>query len=115
MSEEKFDQWGIVEVMGHQRLAGRVMEQAVGGTAFVRVDVPESEGRPAFTKLLGSGAIYAITLTTEETARLAAARLRMAAPMDEWDARELIESLPGPDSRQGGLDFDADYDKGYGD
>ncbi len=90
MSEEKFEQWGVVEIMGHQRVAGKVTEQAVGGTAFVRVDVPESDGRPAFTKLYGSGAIYAISITSEETARAIAARLQQA-PISVWDARDMVE------------------------
>lgn len=91
---EKFESWAIVEVMGHQRLAGKVSEQAVGGTAFVRVDVPAVAGCQAFTKLLGSGAIYAITITDEETARAAAGQIRQK-PMDEWSARRML-GLPEP-------------------
>jgi hypothetical protein len=91
MSEEKFDQWGIVEIMGHDRIAGRITEQAMGGCAFVRVDVPEIGGRPAYTKLFGSSAIFSISLTSEETARLAAAKFS-PAPMSSWDARALLES-----------------------
>lgn len=60
--------------MGHKKYAGRVTEQTIGGAAFLRVDVPELKGQsgatfPAFTKLLGASSIYAITPTTEETAR----------------------------------------------
>ena len=86
--EEKFNSWAIVEVMGHSRYAGFVTEQAIGGCSFVRVDVPEVaaslaasgdynlEGRPAFTKLLGNGSIFAITPCTESTAREAARQFR---------------------------------------
>lgn len=86
---EKFEQWAIVEVMGYQRLAGKVTEQAVGGTSFVRVDVPEVGCCQPFTKLLGSGAIYAITITDEETAKAAAGHL-LQRPMDEWSARRML-------------------------
>jgi hypothetical protein len=83
MEEQKFSSWAIVEVMGHSRFAGFVSEQAIGGCSFVRVDVPEvpavmngdrliEESRPAFTKLLGQGSIFAITPCTEATAREAA-------------------------------------------
>jgi hypothetical protein len=96
VSEEKFDQWGIVEIMGHDRIAGRVTEQAVGGCAFVRVDVPEIGGRPAYTKLFGSSAIFSISLTSEETARLAAAKFS-PAPMSSWDARALLEAKNSPE------------------
>jgi hypothetical protein len=76
MSEtsEKFDCWAVVEVMGHQRYAGRVTEQAIGGCAFVRVDVPAVEGRLPYTKLLGQGSIFAITPVSEAVARNVAAQ-----------------------------------------
>lgn len=91
---EKFEAWAIVEVMGHQRLAGKVSEQVIGGTAFVRVDVPEVRGSQPFTKLLGNGAIYAITIVDEETARASAGQL-CQAPMDAWSARRML-GLPEP-------------------
>lgn len=68
---EKFDSWAIVEVFGHQKFAGRVTEQAIGGASFVRVDVPEVDSSPAFTKLFGASAIYSITPVTEDLARKA--------------------------------------------
>lgn len=69
--QEKFDLWAIVEVFGHAKFAGRVTEQAIGGASFVRVDVPEVNSSPAFTKLFGASAIYSITPVTEELARKA--------------------------------------------
>jgi hypothetical protein len=84
-----FDQWGIVEIMGHNRIAGRIREQAIGGTAFVRVDVPQIDGQPAFTKLFGSSSIFSISLTSEETACAVATRLA-PGPISTWDAREAV-------------------------
>lgn len=63
---DKFEAHAIVELFGHNVIAGLVTDQTIGGETFVRVDVPEVEGRPAYTKLFGKGAIYAITPTTEE-------------------------------------------------
>jgi hypothetical protein len=75
MSEsEKFDTWAVVEVMGHNKYAGRVTEQAIGGCAFVRVDVPAIGERLPFTKLLGQGSIFCITPVSEEVARNVAAQ-----------------------------------------
>lgn len=71
---KKFDCWAVVEVMGHQRYAGRVSEQAIGGCAFVRVDVPAVEDRLAFTKLFGQGSIFCITPCSEAVARQQAAQ-----------------------------------------
>jgi hypothetical protein len=83
---EKFEGWGIVEVMGHKKFAGRIGEQIIAGAALVRVDVPETQqtgqvpgyggtvvrSTAPYTKLIGVGSIYCITPTDEETARRAA-------------------------------------------
>lgn len=83
-----FDQWCLVELFGHQRIAGRVTEQTVGGCAFVRVDVPAAGEQPEFTKLFGNGAIYAITPVTEEIARAAATSYRQV-PITPYEIPEL--------------------------
>ena len=90
MSEKGFDEWALVELMGHQRIAGRVTEAEIGGCKFVRVDVPESDGRQPLTKFLGPASIYAITPMTEETAREVAGRID-SSPISAWDARRLVE------------------------
>ena len=76
MSEgnEKFDQWAIVDVMGHQRYVGRVSEQVIAGAGFVRVDIPQTDKTQPWTKLIGTGSIYAITPVSEEIARAMANR-----------------------------------------
>ncbi|MEN6466077.1 MAG: acetyltransferase [Syntrophaceae bacterium] len=89
---EKFESWAIVELFGHQRIAGKISEQQIGGCSFLRVDVPASENSPAYTKLYGNGAIYGITITDEETARAAAKHLG-PQPMDEWSVRESYKLL----------------------
>ena len=40
-----FEQTCIVELMGHNMIAGKVTEQTIGGQGFVRVDVPVAVGR----------------------------------------------------------------------
>ena len=83
-----FDQWCLVELFGHQRIAGRVTEQTIGGCAFVRVDVPAVDEIPYYTKLYGNGAIYAMTPVTEEIAR-AAAKTYRAVPVSPYEIPEL--------------------------
>jgi hypothetical protein len=112
MSEQKFEQWAIVELFGHQRIAGRVTEQTIGGCAFVRVDVPvleatgEVAATQAFTKLFGQGAIYAISFVDEAAASMVARQLRVQ-PIDTWALRRALEDLPAiGNSRQGTLPVD---------
>jgi hypothetical protein len=74
MSEQvsKFEEWAVVELFGHQRIAGKVSEAVLGGCAFLRVDVPATTDRQPYTKYFGNGAIYGMTPCSEEVARLAA-------------------------------------------
>lgn len=83
-----FNEWCIVELFGHQRMAGLVSEQTIGGCAFVRVDVPEANGQAAFTRYLGQGSIYAMTPVGEDIARQAASSFR-PAPVQRYE-------LPSP-------------------
>lgn len=85
MSESQpFDAWGMLELFGHQKLAGRLTEQSIGGCHFIRIDVPEVESLPEYTRLFTQGAIYGVTITTEGVARKLAANLR-AAPIKAYD------------------------------
>lgn len=79
-----FDQWAILEIMGHNVFAGKVSEQTVGGASFVRVDVPAVNGLQAFTKLFGASSIYCITPVSEEVAIARATSLRQQ-PMSVYD------------------------------
>jgi len=81
---EAFQGWAIIELFGRNAIAGRVSEQSVGGSPFVRVDVPAvDDDHPPFTKLFGAKAIYAITPTTEELATVAARSLEVR-PVLTW-------------------------------
>lgn len=82
-----FESWAIVEVMGHKRFSGHVTEQSIGGTSFVRVDVPETKRGPAFTKLLGASSIYCISPVSEEIAR-ADAETSYSHPLKELSLPE---------------------------
>jgi len=56
-----YTSWAVVELFGHQQVAGYLSEQTIGGSTFVRVDVPESRRSAGYTKFYGAGAVYAIT------------------------------------------------------
>ncbi|MDR2917818.1 MAG: hypothetical protein LBV72_00425 [Tannerella sp.] len=55
-----------------------------------RVDVPETTNQPAFTRLLSSGAIYAINPVTEEVAKRLAENFEIS-PVSTWEVKKLIE------------------------
>ena len=83
-SGDAFDQWAIVDVMGHQRYVGRVSEQVIAGTGFVRVDVPKTDKTEPWTKLIGTSSIYAITPVSEEIAK-AMANHRQTEPVTPYE------------------------------
>ena len=93
---ETFDQWAIIEIMGHDRYAGRVTSQALGGTSFVRVDVPELDGQPGFTKLFGQGAIFSIAIVTQETVLEAVKQFR-PKPVQIYGLSQQSSFLPFED------------------
>lgn len=70
MSEPtKFQTWAVVELFGHQRIAGFCSEETIAGSALLRVDVPGVADRQPFTRYFGAGAIYALTPCDEQVAR----------------------------------------------
>ena len=86
MQKESFSQWCLVELFGHQRIAGQVTEETIGGCSFVRVDVPAVDGSEALTKFYGNGAIYSMTPVSEELARLITQQI--AEKIREEDPKE---------------------------
>lgn len=74
-----FESHAIVELMGHARIAGMVIETTVFGVAMLRVDVPKTSVREGYTKYYSAGAVYCITPTDETTAQLAAERFNEPA------------------------------------
>ena len=102
---EGFRQWAILELMGHRRLAGMVTEQQIGGASFIRIDVPGSDGAAVSTQFYAPGAVYCITPTTEETARLFAAN-HQPEPISTWDIRQ--PALEATVASRGDDEFDDD-------
>ena len=90
-TENSIDGWGILELMGHRRLGGRLSEATIAGGAFIRVDIPHPNESGEFTasQFYSPAAVYAITPTTEE---IACAIARGAPePVSRWDLRSLTE------------------------
>lgn len=116
-----FESWAVIELFGHQRIAGMVTEQQIAGTNFLRVDVPEQPAEPpnrwgharpavpAYSRMFGAGAIYAINPCSEETARRAASEFR-ARPAIPFDITAETPLLTGDDIVDADFDPDAQDD-----
>ena len=90
MENKRFEQWALIELFGHTRISGKVTEETIGGTSFVRVDVPAIDELQAITKYYGQGAIYSMTVVDEETAIASAKALRVH-PVSIWSARTMLQ------------------------
>ena len=80
----KLDMWALVELMGHNRIVGRVTEETIAGTSMLRVDVPKADGSINFTRFYGGASIYAISPIEKETA-IALAQKCDSAPVRAYE------------------------------
>lgn len=94
-SDQKFEAWGLLELFGHQRIAGKLSEETIGGCHFIRIDVPANiptserdPGTPAYTRYFTNGAIYSMTPTSEAVARKMADSLR-TVPVQAYEMPRL--------------------------
>jgi hypothetical protein len=113
---ETFDEWAVLELMGHRKLAGRVTEATLAGGAFVRLDVFTDGDKAQATQFYAPGAVYCITPTTEANARAFAVQ-NVPRPVERWE----LPAPKEPRSRDTAEPFaadiagddpnDADYDQ----
>lgn len=102
MTDKLNGMWAIVELFGHQRIAGLMTEQVIAGQGFVRIDVPAVDSSSgvivAHTKIYGAGAIYAINPVDEALATIAAREIRHA-PVSSYGIEDVLRNMPD-DQRQ---------------
>ncbi|MBE2198401.1 MAG: hypothetical protein IAE79_07295 [Anaerolinea sp.] len=77
-----FGVWGILELMGHVKVAGYVTEEELFGTKMGRIDIPSDNGA-SVTQYFGGGSVYRMTPVTEDIAR-AYARVNKPRPVEVW-------------------------------
>lgn len=90
-------EWAIVEIMGHLRLAGRIMEEDRFGAKLLRVDRPyqvSDEETVWVTSYHAGTAIYQLRLCTEETARKTAQALGDPRPRQPSAAPAYLAYAP---------------------
>ena len=105
---ESFQEWAIVDLLGHVRMAGLVSEEEHFGTKMGRIDIPNVQG--GFTTQYFSGsAVYRLTPTTEEIARAVAARSQ-PEPVHRWELPPAL--IPATEMPQGDTYGDDPRDNG---
>ncbi len=102
-SSESYEGWAILELMGHRRMAGLVGEAKVGGATVLRIDVPGEGDELAGTQFYNPSALYCLTPTTEDVARILARRWGPSTPVQPWEL--------APPSRGADVDVDEDLDE----
>lgn len=94
MEEKKvnFSCWAVVELFGHNQLAGKVTEQVIAGQSFIRIDVPKTKLCPEFTKYHLPTAVYGLTPVDEDYATRMA-ELINAQPINDYKHNEVISEI----------------------
>jgi hypothetical protein len=64
----KPEYWGLIELMGHGRIVGRIHQADIGDGKLLQVDVLDKSGEVAYTRILSPTAIYAMNPTSQEVA-----------------------------------------------
>ena len=88
-SNTKFEHWALVELMGHQRIAGLVSEVNLAGRGFIRVDVPNQTGEILFSRFYSPDAIYCVSPTDRQIA-IGLAIKCASRPVSIYDLSNLI-------------------------
>lgn len=89
-NQPKIELWAIIELMGHDKTAGRYTFQ----DGLHRIDVPRQDGS-FVTEMIGNSAIFRLRFVDEEAARLAARSIE-PQPIGVWELRKELKRLAAP-------------------
>jgi len=98
----------MVELMGHRSVVGLVTRSS---DPLVRVDVPEIDGRPAFTQEYGKASIYCISWMDEAAARVLLKSHKQEPPFAWMMPRQLV-GFDAAAKADDDDDLDTDDDEG---
>ena len=85
-TNEPFESWAVLEIMGHRRIAGYVSERMIGGKPMLKIEVPKGND---------------ITVTTYCSAE----SVFSLTPCDEADAVAAAKTIGGGFNEQPRLGF----------
>lgn len=92
--------WGVLQLMGHVRIAGKISEEERFGAKIGRIDIPREDGTFS-TEYFGAGSIYRVQATTEEIARKIAAQ-SYDKPIHSYEMPKMHAALPEPSEDDSG-------------
>lgn len=96
---EALNSWALVEIFGHDKIAGHVTSRKFGTEAMFQVDVPNPDGPGfAYSRLLNPKAIFSIQPTNEDWCRRwATAAAKYQKPVLPYipDPRQIGTGNPG--------------------
>ena len=106
----------VLELFGHQRIAGYISEYNFAGAAFVRVDVPQCGEVPGFTRMFHTNAVYCFNPVDEQTMLDVASNLRVK-PLTPFDLSEIRRKMQTalPEEALDPDEFDENEGKGFND
>ena len=92
--EESFDQWVVLSLLGHKRLAGKLTETNIAGAGFLRIDIPDKDGNTINTEYYSPSSVYSIQPVAKEIAITLATQIS-TAPVSKYEIKHLLPaSLP---------------------
>lgn len=109
-----FDEWCIVELLGHRRLAARVREATLAGTGMLRLDEPATATTQARTQYVSPGSVYALHPTTEQVVTTMCADWA-TEPVSRWDLARAAELERKAIDAAAITEFTGDHHTDYGD
>lgn len=99
----EFREWAVVELMGRLKVVGLATEATIAGAKMLRVDCLNERGEMS-TRYFGAGAIWGITLCSEQIARGMASNIG-SDPIHRFDLKALA---------RGPVQTEIDYDDHLG-
>jgi hypothetical protein len=105
--QEIFDEWAIVELMGHRKAAGHLHEVTIAGAGFLRRDIPPAGDDPGRTQQVAPASVYAIHPVAEAIARAMSRKWR-PEPVQRWELPAGVLDAKPDDDELAEADFDDD-------
>lgn len=96
--KEPFEEWAILELMGHRQLAGRIQEWEVAGHGFLRIDIYPFDAETAVaTQFYNPKCVYGFHPVTEDVARWFAGH-SFDGPVQRWQIAEKTSEKTSEDA-----------------